>query len=321
MTNPLYRVRASGFQGSGYARPPLPGEKSKLVTNADGIMIEVAIDDTGKAITVPGVTTVTGMGGDPGGLVQWSVDQTAAYAVANVDSLLSRTQDQGWGFLRFYHKRKPDLSDPLRTAHQGVLDDLAELGTGVHEYVEWDLLGAQGFPPPIDSEEMQQMVDAYYAWKFLHDIEVVAVELTVYGDGYAGTLDLILRIDGKLYLLDIKTARAVRDSHWWQLAALDKADVFYVETDTDVVGQKVWVPQSKLEHLGNEEDWHYGFLHTRPNDIEKDGTLIPAFFELEEIPAEDIEIHYESFLACLTLRRNQKIMKARTSERKKENNG
>ena len=290
----------------------MAGEKSKLVTNADGIMIEAAVDDKGVAITVPGVTTITGMGGDPGGLVQWSVDQVAAYAVANVDSLLSRTQDQGWGFLRFYHKRKPDLSDPLRTAHQGVLDDLAELGTGVHEYVEWDLLGAQGFPPPIDSNEMQQMVDAYYAWKFLHDIEVVAVELTVYGDGYAGTLDLILRIDGKLYLLDIKTARAVRDSHWWQLAALDKADTYYVE---DGFG---WDNRSKaLNLVSDSEKWHYGFLHTRPNDIAKDGSLIPAFFELEEVPAEDMQVHYESFLACLTLRKNQRTMKLRLAERKK----
>jgi len=274
-------------------------------------MILAATDDQGTVITVPGVTTVTGMGGDPGGLVQWSVDQTAAYAVANVDSLLSRTQEQGWGFLRFYHKRKPDLSDPLRTAHQGVLDDLAELGTGLHEYVEWDLLGAQGFPPPIDSDEMQQMVDAYYAWKFLHDIEVVAVELTVYGEGYAGTLDLILRIDGKLYLLDIKTARAVRDSHWWQLAALDKADIFYVEDEAN------W-GESKKDFFRNDgEEWHYGFLHTRPNDIAKDGSLIPAFFELEEIPAEDMPIHYESFLACLTLRQNQRTMKLRLAERKK----
>jgi len=311
VTSPLYRVRASGFQGSGYARPPVAGEKSKLVTNADGEMIEAAVDERGNVITVPGVTTVVGMGGDPGGLVQWSVDQVAAYAVANVDSLLSRTQEQGWGFLRFYHKRKPDLTDPLLNAHSGVLNDLAELGTNVHEYVEWDLLGQNGFPPPIDSVQMQQMVDAYYTWKFQHDIEVVAVELTVYGDGYAGTLDLILRIDGVLYLLDIKTSRNVGDAHRWQLAALDKADTYYYTLENTVA-------RSKDALRNDDEQWNYGFLHTRPDDIAKDGSVIPAFFKLEIEPAEDIDVNYDSFLACLTLRKNQRTLKDRWKKREKE---
>lgn len=312
MTNPLYRVRASGYSGSGYARPPVMGEESKWITNADGEKIRVALDESGSVYLYPGITTVCGMGGDPGGLVQWSVDQTAAYAVANVDSLLSRTEQQGWGFLRFYHKRKPDLSDPLRTAHKGVLNDLAELGTGLHEYVEWDLLGANGFPPPIDSAEMQQMVDAYYEWKFRHQIEVVAVELTVYGDGYAGTLDLILVIDGVLYLLDIKTSRHVRDSHRWQLAALDRANYFYEKLNDDD-----WIQLDKRLYANVQENrvWNYGFLHTRPDDVGRNGERIPAFFELELEPSEDIEVNYGSFMACLTLRKNEKELKKRRRDR------
>ena len=106
---PKLRVRSSGHGGSGYKHP-----------------------HTGDV--VPGVTTVLKRLDKPG-VLQWAVDNTAAYAVANVDGLLNRTEEQGFGFLRWYWKRDPlkgDLSD-IRNYSDGVLNDAAELGTMMHD--------------------------------------------------------------------------------------------------------------------------------------------------------------------------------------------
>ncbi len=291
MGNPLYRVRASGKGGSGYGRPPLPGEPSKRVKNADGNLIEVVVDAEGKPIIVPGITTVIKVA-DGQGLIQWSVDQVAAYAVANVESLLNRTMEQGWGFLRFLHKRRPDLSDPLRTAHSGVLDDLAELGTKMHEWIEVDLGVADEFPPAIDSPEMAQMVEAWDAFKFLHDFKVVYSEVTVWHRtlGYAGTFDHLVWIDGVLWLIDVKTSRRIGKSHMMQLSALREADLMYGKVQR-TTGEWEW------ELIDFPKPEKFGFIQVRPDD-DRDRD---AFAELHEATTEELDIYFTRFKACLTI--------------------
>ena len=55
--------------------------------------------------------------------------------------------------------------------------------------------------------------------------ELVATEYHLFSDEhkYAGTADIIVKIDGKLWLLDIKTSNSVHSSHYLQLAAYAKA--------------------------------------------------------------------------------------------------
>jgi hypothetical protein len=55
--------------------------------------------------------------------------------------------------------------------------------------------------------------------------ELVATEYHLFSDEhkFAGTADIIVKIDGKLWLLDIKTSNSVHTSHYLQLAAYAKA--------------------------------------------------------------------------------------------------
>lgn len=290
MSNPKYRVRASGRGGSGYGRPPLAGEPSKKIKNADGDLIDVVVDADGKPIIVPGVTTVIKVA-DGDGLIQWSVDQTAAYAVANVDGLLNRTMEQGYAGLRWYHKRKLDLEDPLRNAHSGVLNDLAELGTNMHDYIEIDLWG-NDFTPMITSPEMAQMVDSWHAWKFMHDIKVVYTEVTLWHPemGYAGTFDLLAWIDGDLWLIDVKTSRRVGKSHKMQLAALREAPYAFTQDENDE-----WIP------LDLPKPTRYGFIQVRPDDTDYSGNPIESFVELHEMSEDILDVYWERFKGCLAI--------------------
>src|SRR5690606_10835385 len=159
-------------------------------------------------------------------------DVTAGYAVANIDALLNRTEQQGWGFLRYYHKRTPDLeNDPVRNHHIGVLNDAAELGTNTHGLIQPDLLGIP--LPPITSPEMDEMWGVWQDVRWRHSIETLLVESTVANReaGYAGTLDLMCKIDGVWFLLDIKTSRGVYEGAWAQVAGLGACYDLMVQCD------------------------------------------------------------------------------------------
>ena len=286
---PKLRVRASGFGGSGYRIPTRVG--------ADG-----------KPQLVPGITTVNNAINIPG-LVQWSVDQTAAYAVTHPDDIRNRTEIQGWGFLRHYHNRKPDLDSPetnIYNAHVGVLNDLAELGSITHDWINDFVTG--GFPEDPSRDEQAEMIVKFLEWWDIHEVEVIATEVTVVGDGYAGTLDHIWKIDGTVTIVDTKTSRKIRETHLAQLAAIGASEAMMREVPpgtegateyvTDMWGKTYWV-EDVLPPFTK-----YAALHLRPST--EDG---PAFCKLEKIPQEAIDSGHIMFRGALLIKRAQSEMK------------
>lgn len=293
MSTPKLATSRSGFGGRGY-KNPWTGE------------------------IVPSVTTTLGALDKPG-VLQWSVDQVAAYAAVNAEELLNRSMDQAYRMLRFYHSRakESDFDDPLvdlRNAHTGVLNDLAELGTAVHEWIEADLNG--WLEPDIYREEQEQMIVSYLEWKSKHDIEVTATEATVFGNGYAGTADAFLKIDGVHTLVDVKTSRAVRDEHIAQLAALGAADLIAWETTEDHpegVGHKPRKSDADYTSWWRKDVMppvqQYAILQVRPDDYTSNGEFIPSFCKLHIIPQEKIDAGFELFQGALQARYAQKKMK------------
>jgi hypothetical protein len=262
---PKLRVRASGYGGSGYKHP-----------------------HTG--LVVPGVTTVLKNLNKPA-IVQWAVDNTAAYAVANIDGLLNRTQEQGYGFLRWYWKRDPlkgDLSD-IRNYSNGVLDDSANLGTLVHDWIAADH-GACPYPDVTDAPTFfWEMVEQWDLFKSQHKIDPVHSEVTVWNDeyGYAGTADGIWEIDGKLTLVDIKTSRNTWDEHWMQLVALAECDTMLTEVDGE------WIESANL-HFDS-----HALLHIRPSDTDKNGNPMEPFAKLKFLENDERDSLWSMFRGLL----------------------
>lgn len=291
---PKLRVAASGLGGSGYMIPTRPLEN-------------------GKPSRVIGVTTALGVL-DKSGVTQWAVDNTAAFAVANVDALLNRSEEQGYGFLRWYHKRmkESDFDDPtvdIRDYSNGVLNDLAELGTTTGDWISAHMNGM--FEPDLYRDEQVQMVEAFLNWKADHDIEVLATEATVVGGDHAGTLDEIWVIDGVPMLIDTKTTRHIRGTHYAQLAALGAAEAMLtevgpgegVEYETKKWGKTYW-REDPLPAFSE-----YAILHLRPNDTDTQGNFVPAFCELKPVSHEKIDAGWALFRATVDARLALKAIK------------
>lgn len=273
---PKLRVRSSGHGGSGYKHP-----------------------HTGDV--VPGVTTVLKRLDKPG-VLQWAVDNTAAYAVANIDALLSRTEEQGYGFLRWYWKRDPlagDLTD-IRNYSNGVLSDAAELGTMLHDWVAADH-GVGAYPKVSDApEHFWEMVNEWDKFKSEHDVKPILTETTLWSHqyGYAGTADGLWEIDGVRMLLDVKTSRNTWDEHYMQLAALGACDAMLTE-----VADGHWIEDAVPAFSD------YALLHIRPSDYDKNGEPMDAFCELKKVSHEEIPAMFDAFLGLLQVSHAQNKIK------------
>lgn len=273
---PKLRVRSSGHGGSGYKHP-----------------------HTGSV--VPGVTTVLKKLDKPA-VTQWAVDNTAAYAVANIDALLSRTEEQGYGFLRWYWKRDPlagDLSD-IRNYSNGVLNDAAELGTLVHDWIAADH-GVGAYPNVSAAPEFfWEMIAEWDKFKLEHDIEPILTETTFWSEqyGYAGTADALWKVDGVPMLLDVKTSRNTWDEHYMQLAALGACESMLLEPTE---GHWVEEPVPAFSQ--------YGLLHIRPSDYDKNGEPLDAFCKLKVVSHDEIPALFDAFLGLLKVSHAQNELK------------
>lgn len=280
---PKLRVRSSGHGGSGY-KHPLTGQ------------------------VVPGVTTVLKKLDKPG-IAQWAVDNTSAYAVANIDALLNRTEEQGYGFLRWYWKRDPlqGDQDDIRNFSNGVLNDAANLGTMMHDWVAADH-GAQPYPDVTFAPEyFWEMVAQWDQWVSEHDVKPLFTETTFWSDqyGYAGTADGLWLVDGVPTLVDVKTSRNVWDEHLMQLSALGACDHAVVEND-----------KGEWEEIPIPDFSQYALLHIRPSDTTKNGEPMEPFCRLEVVDMGEIPLHFEAFLGLLTVSETQNKLREYRKEKK-----
>lgn len=291
MTLPALAVKNSGWGGRGYKNP---------VTGDDRI--------------VPSITTVLKAESKPA-IEQWTANQTAAFAVANAESLLTHSEDWGYKALRFYSNRKPKLDGTvdITNYYQGVLSDAAEMGTWLHEYVQADVDGSDLPYPQMESvyPGYWEMVEAWNAFKSEHDIKPHYTERTVWNGelGYAGTLDGIWEFDGKLCLMDIKTSRGLYTSTWMQLAALLNANEMFVpQADDSYMSLTGW--QDPIEEIG--------VLHIRPEDW-NDYKRTPMDAFCRWVPAQDLDLHFEAFKGLLSYGSAQRRVRLAENERKKMN--
>jgi len=107
-----------------------------------------------------------------------------------------------------------------------IRDEAGRRGSIVHELTErYDrgeevsLLTAEGWPgyKMLEWSMFERYVD--FSTRFEPEHFMVEQNFVSSALGFAGTIDRVMELGGKRYLVDIKTSNAIYDSYWLQLAA------------------------------------------------------------------------------------------------------
>ncbi|OBA46988.1 hypothetical protein [Kocuria sp. ICS0012] len=156
----------------------------------------------GGDLEVPSITTVIGCeANDLGGWYAY----TAAQALATDPQLPDALRDT---------RRRRSLVSHAAKAAERHRDHAAQRGDRVHDYCEQLALRAMGRDHEVDrardtlaEHHETRFADSADQWWQLFRPEPLAAEITVWNStvGYAGTLDLVARIGGKVCLIDYKT--------------------------------------------------------------------------------------------------------------------
>jgi len=103
------------------------------------------------------------------------------------------------------------------------------IGTMAHEMIEFDLLG---LPTKTyvnrDSDQVKHALIAYSAWEKWKEIntidEVIATEAKLVSEehSFGGTIDVVLKMNDKITLLDLKTSKTISVEYLIQVAAYGK---------------------------------------------------------------------------------------------------
>lgn len=183
-----------------------------------------------------------------------------------------------------------------------IMRKAAEEGTAVHNAVEALIKGEEitwmdDFGNAKYNLTVWQMILKAAEFFKLHNPEVIAAEEFTFSDQheYAGTADLIVKMDGEIWLLDVKTSNNLHRSYDLQLAA-------YAKAWEEMFGQKIdrtgilWLKSSKRGaskkkgvYQGN--GWEIKVIDNIDENFELFKTIY-SLFRLDNPTIEPIYNHY-----------------------------
>lgn len=222
---------------------------------------------TVDGIPVDGVTSVLQVISKPA-LVGWAANMAAEH----VEKSLKPGQVMNEMSIKA-------LVNECKLAHRKKKETAADVGTFIHEWVE-HFIKTGGEEKHTEHTEITAGVEAFKRWVGEHQqIEFVASEGKIFSrkHNFAGTFDFILVMDGKRYIGDLKTGKAVYPEYFLQTSAYQLA---------------------RQEEFPEEDYEGHIIVNCR-----KDGEL-----EICTLDRSDFEKNSKAFLSALDLYRWQKSL-------------
>ena len=224
----------------------------------------------------PSVTTILRVINRPG-INVWNEQQA-------VRALLWALRE-GW-LAEFDLNDEYALIEWARAQPRQMMEEAGALGTGVHLLA--DMAGraespGEGFEMPEGALPYLEAFRGFLGFLEAQGGRIVSSEHAVFSsEGYGGTYDLILELDAKLWLVDVKTSRGYYPEYGLQLAGYGYAEWI------GLPGNPAPYPMPHIQR--------YGILHLRP-----DAYSGPASkgWRLVEYPITDRD--YSTFLAALDI--------------------
>lgn len=155
--------------------------------------------------SVPGVTSITGIIDKSGPLIYWAVNLATDY----LKNIIQAGTIISYGHI-----------EEAASQHTIKKEDAANAGTLVHKWAERFITGKET-GENIEDPRIKNGVFAFLKWVKDTNIKFRDSEFIVYSKKhkYAGILDLVAEIDGKLVLVDFKTSKSIYNEMRYQVAA------------------------------------------------------------------------------------------------------
>lgn len=169
--------------------------------------------NNGNEFEVPSVTQILKVIDKSGPLSAWAVNSALAVAQRLISPGVAYTEEA--------------LSDILASAkskYRRVSEEACEIGSLVHAWVEKYICAKLSGDAQTELPENEQAMSCCYAavqWMDSHKLKPLSTETIVYSRkyGYAGTIDLLAEVDGKICVVDWKTSKAIYPEYHLQTAA------------------------------------------------------------------------------------------------------
>jgi len=185
-----------------------------------------------------------------------------------------------------------------------IMKKSAEEGNQVHDAVERYLLGEKitllneaGFSNY--STFVWQMILKFHEFWTLHKPILIESEVHLFSDAhtYAGTCDLVLEINGKIWLLDIKTTNSLHTSQDLQLAAYAQAWNEMYEEKIENIGI-LWLKSSKhkVDKNGEKMQGKGWEVYEPPRSIEENFKLFGYIHELYKLEHPDPKPKFNEYI-------------------------
>jgi len=183
-----------------------------------------------------------------------------------------------------------------------IMRKAAEEGTAVHNAVEELIAGKEitwmdEYGHAKYNLTVWQMILKAAEFFKLHKPEVIAAEEFTFSDKhqYAGTADLIVKMDGEIWLLDVKTSNGLHRAYELQLAA-------YAMAWEEMFGQKIdrtgilWLKStkrgpSKKDGVYQGDGWEIKII----DEIDKNFELFNTIYSLYKLDNPTTEPIYNSY--------------------------
>jgi len=184
----------------------------------------------------------------------------------------------------------------------------AKEGTQVHEAAEALVLGEEvswmdDYGKAKYSQLVWEMILRFCDFWKTHKPELISAEEFVFSDEhkYAGTADLLVKLDGEIWLLDIKTSKHLHKSYNLQLSAYAKAieEAKGIKIDrTGIIWLKAHTrSSSKKEGTYQGKGWQIKVI----DDIDKNFELFKQIYNFYKLDHPTTEPIYNSYPTTLKL--------------------
>jgi len=170
------------------------------------------------------------------------------------------------------------LKDALgpRKAFQMSSQKATDIGTMLHERIEWELRSEMGVGGLKEPRIPESTVDAggqvvqhpahhahgeYRAWRKEHQFRPILLEQMIWSDKYkfAGTMDVFCEYDGKLTVADWKSSKAIYPESAVQVSSYRQGWIEMGQAEAPLHGLVVRLPKEAgdtFEHKDVPWEWH-----------------------------------------------------------------